>query len=56
MKQVKHAAKKTAGKASAKYGCGVCGTVIEVDPCGCGCDSAAALVCCGKKMARKRPA
>lgn len=54
MKTVKHASKKAAKKTSSKYGCSVCGTVIEVDPCGCGCDSAAELVCCGKKMTKKR--
>ena len=50
----KHAAKKPAAtKAPAKYACGLCGSVIEVDPCGCGCETAE-LVCCGEKMKKKR--
>lgn len=56
MKSTKHAVKKTPKRTSSKYGCSVCGAVIEVDPCGCGCDSAAALVCCGRKMTKKRAA
>jgi len=55
MKTKKNAAKKTARKTmSPKYACGVCGAVVEVDPCGCGCDSAAALICCGRTMSKKR--
>jgi|GEM_PF-2601040 len=48
---VRKAAKK---QASSKYACSVCGTVIEADPCDCGCDAVETLVCCGKKMTRKR--
>lgn len=56
-KPVKKAVKKAAKKAAAsKYACSVCGTIIEADPCGCGCDTAVNLICCGKKMSGKRAA
>lgn len=52
-----HTAKKAAKKGEAsKYACSVCGTIIEADPCGCGCDTPVDLICCGKKMTRKRAA
>ena len=55
MKTKKKTVKKTVKKATAsKYACSVCGTVIEADPCGCGCDTAVNLICCGKKMGKKR--
>jgi len=54
---VKHAAKKTVKKAArSAYACSVCGTVVEADPCGCGCESAAELICCGRPMTKKRAA
>lgn len=53
MKTKKHAARKCAPapKAAEKYACGLCGSVIEVDPC---CCEPAALVCCGERMKKKR--
>jgi len=51
----KRTVKKTANKnGTSKYACEVCGTIIEADPCSCGCDTAVDLVCCGRKMTKKR--
>ena len=52
-KSVKKAAGKPANKAASKYACSVCGTLIEANPCGCGCDTAVDLICCGKQMTKK---
>ena len=55
MKTKQRPVKKTARKTAAyKYACSACGAVIEADPCGCGCGTPVELVCCGKKMNRKR--
>ena len=55
MKATKKTIRRKAGKpAQSKYACGVCGAVVEVDPGGGGRDSAAAVICFGKKMAKKR--
>lgn len=55
MKTKKRPVKKTAKKAAySDYSCGICGAVIEIDQCNCGCAPAAELICCGRKMTKKR--
>ena len=49
----KSAAKKSAIDKKPKLVCGVCGFAVTVDN-ECGCEEEHPLICCGKKMAKKK--